>query len=38
MSYDQVAGASGGDDAPSGGVSQGGRGICRAFWFSYSAF
>ena len=27
MSYDQVAGASGGDDAFSGGTSQGGRGI-----------
>ena len=38
MSYDQVAGASGGDDASSGGASQGGRGICRAFWFSHSAF
>ena len=27
MSYDQVAGAFGGDDASSGGASQGGKGI-----------
>ena len=38
MSYDQVAGASGGDDASSGGALQGGRGIRRAFWLSHSAF
>ena len=38
MSYDQVAGTSGGDDASSGGASQGSRGIRRAFWFSHSAF
>ena len=38
MSYDQVAEASGRDDASSGGASQGGRGIRRAFWFSHNAF
>ena len=38
MSYDQVARAFGGDDASLGGVSQGSRGIHRAFWFSHSAF
>ena len=38
MSYDQVAGTSSGDDASLGGASQGGRGICRAFWFLHSAF
>ena len=38
MSYDQVARAFGGDDASSGRVSQGSKGIRRAFWFSHSAF
>ena len=35
MSYDQVAGASGGDDAFLGGASQGGRGIRKVVKWTF---